>query len=158
MTGDARPPAALGIPAWLLNAAIAALLVAMAAWLWIGAEDIADTGGVVGPAGFPRAIAILLGGSALLVLFQAAHSARLADRHALVRVHRPVSVGLAIVLVVLYPLLISKVGYYIATAVWLAPFLVVCGMRSVLGVFATTAGFLLFTKVLFQMVLGTPLP
>jgi hypothetical protein len=35
---------------------------------------------------------------------------------------------------------------------------VVCGMHSVLGVFATTAGFLLFTKVLFQMVLGTPLP
>ena len=71
---------------------------------------------------------------------------------------RPLAVLAAILLICGYPALISAVGYYLATAIWMVPFLLLAGMRRPVGIVASVAGFLLFTKVLFQMVLGTPLP
>ncbi len=142
----------------LLNGIGAALLLALATWLWVGAADIDGGGvGITGPDGFPRLVAALLGASSLLLLVQSVRAARVGGSMPIV-VRRPRPVVAAIVLVAIYPLLIAYLGYYVATAVWMVPFLLLAGMRHPAGLAASTLGFLLFTKVLFQMVLGTPLP
>jgi len=147
------------IPAPLLNGIGGAALLGMAGWLWLGASDIDGAGnGLMGPDGFPRAVAILLAATSLMVVAQAVRSAVSGAQPAPIQIRRPVSVLLAIVLVTAYPVLVTQLHYYVGTAIWLVPFLWVSGMRKPTGIALTTGGFLLFTKVLFQMVLGTPLP
>ena len=99
---------------------------------------------------------MLLAASSLLLVLQSARGAT--RRAAAIRIQRPFAVAGAVVLVAIYPVLIAYLGYYAATAIWMVPFLFLAGMRNPVGIVAGTAGFLLFTKVLFQMVLGTPLP
>ena len=148
---------AASLPAPLLNAIGGLLLLAFAIWLWFGAAAIDGAGqGLVGPDGFPRIVAVLLAVSSVLLVLQSARVAK--GRVAAIRVQRPAAVAGAIVLVVIYPVLIAYLGYYAATAIWMLPFLFLAGMRNPVRIVAGTAGFLLFTKVLFQMVLGTPLP
>lgn len=146
------------ISAPLLNAAGALLLLALSAWLWIGAADIESVGGgVLGPDGFPRLVAALLGLCCLVLLVQSIRMA-VARSGASVAVSRPLQVLAGAVLVCLYPLLIGVLGYYAATALWMAPFLLLAGMRNPIALVASVGGFLLFTKVLFSMALGIPLP
>lgn len=146
------------ISAPLMNAVGALLLLALSAWLWIGAADIeAVGGGVLGPDGFPRLVAMLLAACCLVLLVQSVRGA-IARSGAIVAISRPFQVLAAVVLVCIYPLLIGALGYYPATALWMVPFLLLAGMRQPIGILASVAGFLLFTKVLFQMVLGIPLP
>lgn len=142
----------------LMNGLGAVLLLALSAWLWIGAADIESVGGsMLGPDSFPRLVAALLAGCCLLLLAQSVRAA-IARSGASVAISRPFQVLAAIVLVCVYPPVIGVLGYYPATALWMPPFLLLAGMRHPVGVLASVCGFLLFTKVLFQMVLGTPLP
>lgn len=142
----------------LLNGIGAVLLLVLASWLWVGATDIdGGGGGMTAPDGFPRLIAILLGASSILLLVQSVRAAR-AGTWAPVVVRRAQPVVAAIMLVAIYPMLIAILGYYIATAAWMVSFLLLAGMRHPAGIAASTLGFLLFTKVVFQTVLGTPLP
>jgi len=161
---DTAPLAEPGVATWnipapLLNGIGGLALLGMAGWLWIGASYIDGAGdGLMGPDGFPRAIAVLLAATSLMVVAQAVRSAVSVALSAPIQIKRPVCVLLAIVLVAAYPLLVTHLHYYIGTAIWLVPFLWLSGMRKPVGIALTTAGFLLFTKVLFQTVLGTPLP
>ena len=91
-------------------------------------------------------------------MLQALWSAFSGERADPIEIRHPAAVLLAVVLVAAYPTLLAYLQYYLATALWLPPFLWLAGMRRSLGIVLTTAGFLLFTKVLFQMALGTPLP
>lgn len=150
---------ALRLSAPILDVVGGLLFLAVAIWLWIGAAAIDDTGqGLNGPSGFPRGVAILLGGSALLLVVQS--FAALAGRSTArpVTVQRPGYVLAAILLVILYPFLLHGLGYYVATGLWLLPFFWVSGCRRPVLILACSAGFLVFTKVLFETVLGTPLP
>lgn len=147
------------LPGPLLNGIGGLLMTGLATWLWVGAADIDGAGdGPLGPDGFPRLVAALLGLTSLVLVAQSAWAARGGLRQVAIRVQRLPAVGAAILLVGAYPVLISYLGYYAATAVWMLPFLWVAGMRHPAGIVASAAGFLLFAKVLFQMVLGTPLP
>ena len=151
------PAVTARIPAALANGAGAALLLALAAFMWLGAADIEGGGnGLVGPDGFPRLIAALLGAGSLALLLLSIRDLRRGV--APIVITRPLAVAGAIVLVALYPVLITVLGFYAATVIWMVPFLLLAGMRSLIGIAASVAGFLLFTKVLFEMVLGTPLP
>ena len=135
------------------------LFLAVAIWLWVGAGSIDDTGqGLNGPSGFPRGVAVLLGGSALLLVVQgfAALAGRSTARPVIVQ--RPGYVLAAMLLVILYPFLLHWLGYYLATGLWLLPFFWVSGCRRPVLILACSVGFLVFTKVLFETVLGTPLP
>jgi hypothetical protein len=146
------------LPAPILNGVGALLLLALSAWLWTGAAGIEGAdGSLEAPDGFPRLVSALLALSCLLLLIQSARGV-LSRSAAVISIPRPAPVVMALVLVCLYPLLIEVAGYYVATAIWMVPFLLVAGMRNALGIFASVAGFLIFTKVLFQLVLGTPLP
>jgi hypothetical protein len=60
--------------------------------------------------------------------------------------------------VALFPLLMSSLGYYLATAAWLPLLLFVAGYRKPIGILVYTAGFLAFVKLGFDMILRTPLP
>jgi hypothetical protein len=158
---DADPTApAIEISANKLDAASGAALFALAAWLWHGAADIevASTSGV-GPAFFPRAVAILLAGGSLLLILQAL-APRLfgiqPDR--MVQVQRPGSVLAAIAIVIVYAALLGRLTYYPATAMLLPCLLWAAGLRRPFAIVACTFGFLAFTKILFETVLGTPLP
>lgn len=138
---------------------IGVILIAMTAWLWIGAGEIdSRSTGLMGPTSFPHGIAVLLGGTSLILVARAALTLGTGPRRSFVTVLRPSAVVSAIAMSVIYPLLVGSVGYYIATALWLPPFLWIAGYRRPLGVLACSAGFLVFTWIVFQHVLGTPMP
>lgn len=132
------------------------LLCGVAAALWIGAGYIQTrTRGFMGPVAFPEGVALLLGGCSLLMIGRAAVHWRAPER---VGLERPESVLAAMVLVALYPVLIEHLGFYPATGIWLVPLLWVAGCRGPLVIGGCAIGFLVFTKLVFEMLLGTPLP
>lgn len=109
----------------------------------------------MGPAAFPEGVALLLGGCSLFMIGRAAAHWHAPER---VRVERPGSVLAAMMLVVSYPVLIEHLGFYPATGLWLVPLLWVAGCRSMPVIGGCAIGFLVFTKLVFEMLLGTPLP
>ncbi len=150
--------AELRVAAPLLDSVIAALMAAVALALWLGAASFErGTNLIDGPATFPRAISLLLGTTSLLLLARSLPR-YLRGGSAAVVMRRPSAVFTAMGLVVVYPLLIEHLGYYPATAVWLPVLLWTAGYRKPLGVVLATLGFLVFSRVVFQQLLGTPMP
>lgn len=144
------------------DAVIAVALALTALWLWSGAAAIDASGeSISGPRAFPRGIAALLGVSALFLLVSSAAAIfglRTTEVATRIRVSRPPAVLATMALFVAYPLLLSRFGFYLTTGVWLLLLLFVCGWRDVLRGVGTTIGFLVFVKVVFQMMMGIPLP
>jgi putative tricarboxylic transport membrane protein len=143
----------------ILDLIIAAALGGLALAFWHGAAafDEGDASGV-GPATFPRGLALLLGVVALILALRAAVGLARFQPQATASIERPLAVALGIVLVALFPLLMSSLGYYLATTVWLPLLLFVAGYRKPIGILVYTAGFLAFVKLGFDMILRTPLP
>ncbi len=152
------------VPAFMLDAGIGSLMLAIGLWFWFGAAWIQSRSrGLMSPIEFPRAISAMLVLCAVLLIARSLipgrlFSARLAKASALILVERPWFVLAAMGMSVLYPLLMANVGYYLATALWLPPFFWIAGYRRPVGIALATAGFLVFTSVIFQHVLGTPMP
>jgi hypothetical protein len=65
---------------------------------------------------------------------------------------------LGIVLLIAFPFMMDAFGYYIAMAIFLSAFLYVANRRNPIAIALYVGGFLLFTKLVFEMMLGTPLP
>jgi hypothetical protein len=57
-----------------------------------------------------------------------------------------------------YPVLLPWFGFYITSALFTGFFGYVAGIRKLIPLTAVTLGFLVFTKIVFENVLGTPLP
>lgn len=134
-------------------------LLTMAIWFFVGAANLEDfSGGGIGAAAFPQALAVLLGLGVLVIIVSAFRrlASHTSPRLIVVRRYGHVAVGMA--LLVVFPALMEGLGYYLAMAVWLAAFLVLAGIRHPIHVVAYVGGFLLFTKVVFETILGTPLP
>lgn len=129
-----------------------AILLALAVWYWIAAGGYAVSyGDPVGPAAFPRMLAVPL---ALFALFLIARP----DPDP-VWIHRSAATKqvITIGILLLYPLLIEPLGFPLSTAIGTAV------MTRVLGaawlptiIFSIALGFGLF--VLFDTLLGLPLP
>ena len=131
----------------------------LAVLLWIGADHIeGNNHRLVGPAGFPRGVALLLGFSSLLMTARGALALCSPSRGDEIGIDRPVAVLLTMGLVVSYPVLITTFGYYVTTGPWLAALLFVSGNRKILPIIGCSIGFLIFTKLVFQVVIGIPLP
>lgn len=159
---SARTAASLVVRAGLSELIVAVSLVLFALWLWFASYGF-DEGarGLMGPAAFPRGVAILLGGASLLLLARGVrHLAKGAANEGAepVSVRRPWAVLAAAVLIVLYPLLLTHFGFYVTTGIWLLALLRVIGQRNLLWGVVTTLGFLLAVKLAFQMAMGIPLP
>lgn len=159
-TASARTPAPLlRIAAPLLDAGIGGLMLVIALWFWVKAAAIqSHSRGLMGPLAFPKGISALLAVCALLLIGRSLIPSRAAVAGALVTIERPWFVLAAMGMTIGYPLLIGALGYYLATGLWLPPFLWIAGYRKPVGMALATLGFLIFTRIIFQHVLGTPMP
>lgn len=142
-----------------LEILVGAALVGVAAWFWIGAGDIEEEGGPgIGPTAFPKGLALCLGAAALVLVGRAAM--RLASRRFGPEsvTGRPLYVLAGIALVVAFPAVMTRFGYYPAMGLLIPSLLWVAGYRKPLGFVLYTAGFLAFTKLVFGLILKIPLP
>jgi hypothetical protein len=143
----------------VIDLVIGSCLIGLAVAFWLGAAqfDEADASGV-GAATFPRGIAVLLAVAAAMLVVRAvaALSGRIPSTITVTERPGPVVAGMA--LVILFPVLVTTLGYYIGSALWMPAFFVIAGYRKPLGIVVLTAGFLAFAKVAFEMTLGVRLP
>jgi hypothetical protein len=151
--------ARLAVRSEVIDLVVGIGLAVLAATFWLGAAqfDEADTTGI-GAATFPRGIAVLLGMAAVMLAARAfmALSGRMPA--GITVTQRPGHVVAGMGLVILFPVLMTNLGFYIGSALWMPAFFVIAGYRKPLGIVMLTAGFLAFAKVAFEMTLGVRLP
>jgi hypothetical protein len=111
----------------------------------------------IGPATFPTGIAVLFAVCALMLVIRGGAGLFSGMPDLPVVIGRPLYVLAGMVLVAAFPLLMTKLGYYVATAILLPALLVVAGYRKPLGIALYSAGFLAFAKLAFEMALGVRL-
>lgn len=153
--------AGLIIRAGVVETIVAVSFIVVAVWLWLGSYAFDEGGrGLMGPAAFPRGVALLLGAASLVLAFRGVRQmVRPVAHHAVpVVFRRPSAVVVAAVLIVLYPLLLPRFGFYPTTGVWLLALLWCAGQRNVIWGLVTVLAFLVVVKLVFQMVMGIPLP
>jgi putative tricarboxylic transport membrane protein len=152
--------AALSIPSVVLETAVGIFMLAVASWFWFDSYSIETRApsSLSGPVAFPRGVAAMLAVCSVLFAWRSVAARLRTGQSRAIPVERPLPVLVSMVLVVLYPLLLEWLGYYVATGVWLPVLLWVSGYRRPIGIALVSAGFLAFTKVVFQQMLGTPLP
>jgi putative tricarboxylic transport membrane protein len=144
----------------LLEIIVAAFMALLALWLWADSYSFASGGrGLMGPAAFPRGVALLLGITSFVMGFRGVRYfvGRLDGGEAVV-FRRPGPLLRAAVLIVLYPLLLTHFGFYVTTGVWMLALLWVIGQRNPIWGVVTGLCFLLAVKLAFQMAMGIPLP
>ena len=159
---DAPWQARLVVRAGLLELIVSGSLLLLALWLWVGSYSFEQDGkGLMGPAAFPRGVALLLGSITLLMAYRGARQiARGVGKATSVPVsfRRPGAVLAAAVLIILYPFLLTHFGFYATTGLWLLALLWVIGQRNPVWGIITTVGFLVAVKFGFQLAMGIPLP
>jgi TRAP-type C4-dicarboxylate transport system permease small subunit len=143
----------------LLDIIAGVVLTLLALCLWFGADYIDNsTNGIMGPAGFPRGIALIFGVTSLLMAIQGVNDLRNERNGVNVGVDQPLAVVANLALVVVYPILLGHFGYYLATGPWLLALLFVTGFRKPVPMLLCAGGFLAVTKLVFEMLVGIPLP
>lgn len=160
---DGRPAAQAERPLLirleLIEIMVGAALCGVAAWFWFAAAAIDDEGGPgIGPDGFPRGIALLLGVLALLMTGRALRRLALGETGPVVETGRPWGVLGGICLVVAFPAVMQQLGYYPAMGLFIPALLLAAGYRNVIGIALYAGGFLVFTRLVFGLILKTPLP
>lgn len=136
----------------------ALVLIGLAGWFL--AESRSLSGGIgtsIGPATFPVGIAILLVLAALASLGSACKRLLNNHRESRIQARRPLVIGLAVVLLCAFPYAMATFGYYPTMGIWLLPFAWAANVRKPLRLIGVVIGFLLFSKLVFEMLLGTPL-
>ena len=134
------------------------LLVAAAGFLIATRQlDGPDHTGI-GPATFPTGIAILFSVVSGVLVLRGARGLAGPEAMPPLTIGRPFALVVSIGLVCVFPVMMAKLGYYVATAIWLPAFLLVAGYRKPLGLLLYTGGFLAFAKLAFEMTLGVRLP
>ena len=135
----------LALPMPVVDIVIGAILTAFAVWLWVDAGFIERSSrGLIGPAGFPRGVALLLGAVSLLMAARAAFELRFGRGAAMVQIAQPVAVFAALILVIVYPVLLGHFGYYLVTGPWLVALLFVTGNRKLAADFPMRGRFSAF--------------
>ena len=149
----------LSLPMPLLDVLVGAIFMVVALLLWVGADYIdRSKTGLVGPAGFPRGVALIFGAVSLVMALRGAIEL-CSDRCATaVEFVQPFAVLAAMVLAVAYPLLLGLFNYYLVTGPWLVALFFVTGFRRPLPMLLCACGFLVFAKLIFEMLMGIPLP
>lgn len=163
-TGERDEPPRAGSGGLVLGGGLVDLgaglvLAAAGAGLFVVArsfDEVDNTG--VGPATFPKGIAVLVVMTALMLAGRGAVSLTSTSAAVPVHIGRPLSVVVAMALVAAFPLMMTSLGYYLAMALWMPVLLVVSGYRQPIGIMLTTAGFMAFAKVAFELALSVRLP
>ncbi|MCS0496888.1 tripartite tricarboxylate transporter TctB family protein [Ancylobacter sp. MQZ15Z-1] len=138
---------------------VGAALLALSITFWVLGAQIDDGGeGSIGAATFPRGIALLLGIGALVLFANGLRQLVAGPSGHWVTIGRPLRVLMGIALMLAFAPAMRAVGYYPTMAVYLAATLWVADCRRPLLILAYVAGFLLFSKLVFEMLLSIPLP
>ncbi len=148
----------LSLPLALLDLITGVIFALVALSVWIGAGYIerSETG-LVGPAGFPRGVALIFGAVSLMMAARGAVGLRL-GRRSMVEFAQPLAVLAAMVLAIAYPILLGYFDYYLVTGPWLVALFLVTGNRKPVPILLYAGGFLIFTKLVFEKLMGVPLP
>jgi hypothetical protein len=142
-----------------LDVLFGVLSLLLAIIMWIGADYIErGSGTLVGPAGFPKGVSLILGFSSLLLTLRGVLALRSGSRGDEVAIDQPVAVLISMVLIVVYPILLARFGYYTVTGPWLVALLFASGNRKIPQIIGYAVGFLIFTKLVFELLIGVPLP
>ena len=154
---EATPPpdATVAISAKAYDIAICGALCLLGLWFIYGALQMPGGRDVFDPGTFP-----LIAGGALAALsaFQIVLTLTGRGESGTLIVRRPVAVVLGMLLVLLFPLGVERLGYYLVAVVWVPVFGWLAGIRKPLHLLLATAIVLLLAKGIFEMLLGTPLP
>lgn len=146
----------LVVPGRLVDLVAGLFLAAAGVGLYLVArsfDEVDNTG--VGPATFPKGIAVLIVVTAVMLALRGAFPG-LASA-AQVRIGRPLAVFGAIALIAVFPALMAGLGYYPAMAIWMPALLLISGYTRPVGILLTTAGFLAFAKIAFELALSVRL-
>ncbi|WP_062228447.1 tripartite tricarboxylate transporter TctB family protein [Aureimonas frigidaquae] len=156
--GELPPAPTVSVRAEWGDIVVALAILCMAAWFFVTAGTLEDYSGEgIGAADFPTGIAALLGIGTLIIISAALRRLVGGGTRGGITVRRYVHVALGMLLLVAFPYLMEHFGYYSAMGVWLAAFLVLCDVRRPIPIILYVGGFLLFTKLVFEILLGTPL-
>lgn len=145
----------LRISGLLFDLLICGVLAAVGIWFVVGALAMPGGKAVFNAGTFPAIVGAGLTG---LALIQIVLSLKQRSQLSEVAVRRPVWLALAMVLIVLFPSAVDRMGYYPVAVIWVPAFGWIAGIRKPLGLIVATAIVLLLAKFVFEMLLGTPLP
>lgn len=133
-------------------------LAAVAAWFLMEATVLPDySGTAIGAADFPKGLAFLLLLAVLTLVTGAVLRLTSGRSGESSTIRRPLRVLAGASLLIAFPIMMTYAGYYIAMAIFLAAILYVADVTRPLPLICCVAGFLLFTKIVFEMILLTPL-
>lgn len=134
-------------------------LLAMAVTFWVLGARIDDGGGGgIGAADFPRGLALLLGIASFVLLANGVRHVLGRRTGHLIEIGRPGRVIAGMVLMGAFAPAMRAFGYYPTMAVFLAVLLWIADCRRPLPLLACVAGFLIFSRVVFETLLSIPLP
>ena len=110
----------LAVPSVVLESAVGAFMLAVAAWFWFESYSIETRApsSLSGPVAFPRGIAAMLAVCSVLFVWRTVVARIRTGRSRDIPVERPAAVLASMVLVVLYPLMLEWLGFYVATGAW----------------------------------------
>ena len=111
----------------------------------------------LGPATFPYIIVIVIAFLSCLLIYRGLKNKNDAEQP-IIKIKRKNNVFFVILLVLVYIILLPIIGYYISTALAFPAILWFAGERKPLKIVSITAGFIVFALLVFDMLLGVPLP
>ncbi|WP_165789502.1 tripartite tricarboxylate transporter TctB family protein [Billgrantia endophytica] len=137
----------------------ASILILGSSWYIIQAMGFPTRGSAwVQAHTFPIGIGILAILSAIALGFFAIRRILTRQRLEVIEIHKPLIVFFGLVCTLAYAMVLNWLGFYLTSAIFTMVFGYVAGIRKLWALFALTLGFLAFTKLIFEMTLGTPLP
>lgn len=107
---------------------------------------------------FPIGIGILAILSAIVLAILAFRRILAHQRAEELTIHKPLIVLMGLIYTVIYVIVLPWLGFYLTSAIFTTAFGYAAGIRKVWSLAALTMGFLIFTKLIFDITLGTPLP
>ncbi len=133
---------------------LAFVLLTAVGFLWGSFSIKSFSDDAVGAQTFPAALAVLL----ILITGAAIFTALRLPANQTVQVKRPGWLVVTMLLLLAFPALVELVGYYILIVPWVLTFGWAARVRSPFLIGITIATVLFVAVVIFQIILGTPLP
>jgi putative tricarboxylic transport membrane protein len=128
-------------------------------WFLINSLFLAGTQNAmdVGPSAFPMlsAVGIILVSAVCIVRFVRGRNKEEAEK---ITIRNQNKVLLSMALLVAYVLVMQMAGYYIASILFIPVFLYAVGVKRLVQLVPISAGFVLFAYVVFDYLLGVPMP
>lgn len=145
----------LELPGFAYDLIVCAVLGGIGAWFFVNALALPPGRRMVDTPTVP-----LIASGLLVLLCLAQMAISVATRRALAPmvVERPIQVAIAGVLMIMFPPLIDRFGYYPVAALWVPVFGWIAGSRSIAGLVIVTLAVIGLARGMFQAILGTPLP